>query len=319
MKWWIKFGCFLTGWNSQILSYCSEASFKHLKKYTAALLILILLWGFTGYSFAYEYVEAPWWGCAICAMVFIIIVIQIERQIILTVGKSNWALGFRVFIAVIMSLIGSSIIDQIIFGKDIDRKMIEIVDEKAAEQSRIRTAQINEEQGRIQINMDSIGIINNRLNDEITEKPEIITYISTGTTVRDSTGKVMSTEKGVTAQTTPNPKIKQVAMNDTILQQLRDRYRLLSDKKMQVESELRKELSENAGFLEDLNAMIEILSERPIALIFYSIVFLFLMSLELFVVTSKFGDKKCDYDLIVEHQLQIKQQTLEELVKKMSS
>lgn len=40
MKWWIKFGCFLTGWNSSILSQCSEASFKHLKKYTAALLIL---------------------------------------------------------------------------------------------------------------------------------------------------------------------------------------------------------------------------------------------------------------------------------------
>ena len=25
MKWWIKFGCFLTGWNSNILSQCSEA------------------------------------------------------------------------------------------------------------------------------------------------------------------------------------------------------------------------------------------------------------------------------------------------------
>ena len=56
MKWWIKFGCFLTGWNSSILSQCSEASFKHLKKYTAALLILIIIWVFTGYCFAERYV-----------------------------------------------------------------------------------------------------------------------------------------------------------------------------------------------------------------------------------------------------------------------
>ena len=41
----------------------------------------------------------------------------------------------------------------------------------------------------------------------------------------------------------------------------------------------------------------------------------FLISLELFVVTSKLGDKKCDYDMIIEHQLNVKTQALEELVK----
>lgn len=44
----------------------------------------------------------------------------------------------------------------------------------------------------------------------------------------------------------------------------------------------------------------------------------FLTSLELFVVTSKLGDKKCDYDLIVEHQLDIKKAALEELVKNLN-
>lgn len=47
----------------------------------------------------------------------------------------------------------------------------------------------------------------------------------------------------------------------------------------------------------------------------YHIIFAFLISLELFVVTSKLGDKKCDYDMIIEHQLNVKTQALEELVK----
>ena len=94
MNWWLNLGCFLTGWNRHILSQCSEASYKHLKKYTSALLILIVLWGFTGFCFAQRYVHAPLWGCVLSALFFIIIVVQIERQIILTVGSNKWVQSF---------------------------------------------------------------------------------------------------------------------------------------------------------------------------------------------------------------------------------
>lgn len=98
-----------------------------------------------------------------------------------------------------------------------------------------------------------------------------------------------------------------------------DRLRKQQDEfiqnKLSVENDLREELSSNIGFLEELRAMIEIISTRLEALIFYIVIFSFLISLELFVVTSKLGDKKCDYDLIVEHQLEIKKAALEELVK----
>jgi len=42
----------------------------------------------------------------------------------------------------------------------------------------------------------------------------------------------------------------------------------------------------------------------------------FFFSLELLVLFSKFGDKECDYDLIVKHQLQIKTNALNELANK---
>ena len=53
-----------------------------------------------------------------------------------------------------------------------------------------------------------------------------------------------------------------------------------------------------------------------IALGFYILLFSFLLLLELLVVMSKFGDKPCDYDLIVQHQLAVKEESVRDLVKR---
>lgn len=321
MKWWIKFGCFLTGWNSKILSQCSEASYKHLKKYTAALLILIIMWGFTGFCFAQRYVGAPLWGCIVSAFIFIIIVIQIERQIILTVGSNRWGTCFRFFIAIIMSVLGSAILDQIIFGDDIKRKMVEITDRQVQEQLPMRLNVIDTRLRELQFEIDSLDKVNMKLNEEIAKQPTIKT-ISTSTTYKNERQEDGSYKKipETTVSTNPmaNPRIKQVEANTLNLERLRKQQDDFIQNKMNVENDLRKELSSNVGFLEELRAMIEILSTRIEALFFYLVIFGFLISLELFVVTSKVGDKKCDYDLIVEHQLNIKKAALEELVKNIS-
>lgn len=319
MSWWTKFGCFLTGWNSRILAGCSEASYKHLKKYTSALLILILLWAFTGYCFAERYIGAPWWGCALMAIIFVVIIIQIERQIILTVGSNKWLSSFRVFIAIIMALLGSSIIDQIIFGDDIDKKMIEIRDRQVAEQLPMRLKVIDMKLFELQANIDSLDKVNMALNEEIVKNPTITT-ISTSTTYLQELQPDGSHKEvpQTTVLKTPvqNPRIVQVETNNENLKRLRQQQEDFTLKKMDAEKDLRKELGEHTGFLEELNAMLEIVTTRKEALLFYLVIFAFLISLELFVVTSKLGDKKCDYDLIVEHQLKMKMSALDELAKK---
>lgn len=318
MKWWILFGCFLTGWNSKILSQCSEASYKHLKKYTAALLILIILWSFTGFCFAQRYVGAPLWGCCLSAFIFVIIVIQIERQIILTVGTNRWGVFFRFFIAIIMSILGSTILDQIIFREDVERKMVEITDRQVKQQLPLRLNVIDTKLVDLQLTIDSLTKLNAQLHEEIALKPTIITVSSTTTYIREL--QADGTYKNIpqtTISRTPiaNPRTQQVVVNDSTLKRLRiqqDEYTL---RKINVENDLRKELSSSTGFLEELSALFEILNTRWEALTIYIIIFLFLISLEMFVITSKLGDNKCDYDLIVEHQLKIKSSALEELVK----
>jgi hypothetical protein len=300
------------------LKSCSEASFKHLKKYTAALFILIILWAFTGYCFAERYVHAPWWGCAISSFIFVVVVIQIERQIILTVGSAPGIALFRGFIAVIMSVIGSSIIDQIIFADDIDRKMIEITEDQVTELYPKVVAEYDIELARIQTTIDSLDRMNMRLNEAIANQPTIRT-VSTETVnipMRGPSGNDSIVRRtNVITVPVPNPRIKQVETNENNLKMYRERQKELTEKKMGAKEDLRNKFISETGFLEELRAMIKILHDRTEALIFYIIIFLFLITLELFVVFSKIWDKKCDYDLVVEHQLKTKQTTLEKLSK----
>lgn len=68
---------------------------------------------------------------------------------------------------------------------------------------------------------------------------------------------------------------------------------------MTVEEDTRKECKANVGFLEELEAMAAIITNRRVAGAFYCIFFILLISLELFVVASKMGDKECDYEMTV--------------------
>ena len=104
----------------------------------------MILWGFTGFCFAQRYVHAPIWGCVLSALIFVTIIVQIERQIILTVGTSKVGVIFRLFIAIIMAFLGSAIIDQVIFGEDIKRKMVEITDRQVTELLPIRLKVIDD-------------------------------------------------------------------------------------------------------------------------------------------------------------------------------
>ena len=98
MNWWTKLGCKLTGWSSNVLEQCSEASKCQLSKYTSALLILILIWGVTGFCFAQRYIGLPWWACGFISLFFITIVIMIH---IVSIYKKFLRISFLNSIGVI--------------------------------------------------------------------------------------------------------------------------------------------------------------------------------------------------------------------------
>jgi hypothetical protein len=302
MNWWIKLGCMLTGWSSNVLAQCSEASRSHLSKYTSALLILILIWGITGFCFAQRYIGLPWWGCIMISLFFITIVIMIERQIILTIGKSFSMLIFRAAIAFVMAIIGSTIFDQTLFGKDIDKQMSNTIEIQVEDLTKKRVRVIDEKIASLRFEIDSLDQINAMLQTDVNVHPFVIQKSVTNTTSKIVTpeGEIKTfNTPSVTSTQVANPKQAIIDGNNNKLKDLRKDENKWSEKKQTVEEDVRRECKASVGFLEELEAMWDIITTRKLAGVFYLIFFTFLMSLELFVVVSKMVDKECDYEVAI--------------------
>lgn len=281
MNWWIKLGCKLTGWNSSVLSQCSEASKSQLNKYTSALLILMIVWSITGFCFAQRYIGLPVWGCALVSMVFVTIVIMIERQILLAIHPTKKLASFRIVIAIIMAIVGSTIFDQTMFGKDIDKQMADTIELQTATLTQKRVGIIDGKLTAINAEKDSLDKLNSILQADINANPWIIQRSVTNSQeklVVDGRIKTVN-NPSVTTNQVANPKQDVVNANNEKIKQLVEQEKEWSKKKLTVEEDTRKECKANVGFLEELEAMVSIITNRWVAGAFYIIFFLLLMSL----------------------------------------
>lgn len=318
--WGTKFACFLVGWNADILKECGESSRRTLRKYMSAIIILSIIWGTIGYCFAERYIglESLIGKCA-TSIVFMTIIICVERYIILTGKLSFWMKFFRVLLAILMAVLGSTIFDQIIFMNDVEFEKKEYITQKVNIEVPKRNQLIDNELNKLQYDIDSISRINATLSEEIEKKPatRFSTYeteeVITG---HDSEGKPIKEKITKSVQhLVANPLIEQRNSNEKILEGYNSRKVDLQNKKLETDKIVREEY-ENAstGFLQELEILFtRIIIPKPIALIFYAFLFCFLMLLELLVVMSKGGDGDSDYDLVVHHQQRIKAATLKRM------
>lgn len=227
---------------------------------------------------------------------------MIERQIILTTEKSLSMLAFRAVIALVMAIVGSTIFDQTMFGKDIDKQMANTIEVQVAELTTQRVHTIDEKLAALKTESDSITAINSLLQEDVNKNPFIIqtsrTSASNKVLMPDGSFKTVS-NPSVTKSEVPNPKLTQIETNNKKLDQISEQEQKWTEKKQTMEEDVRKECKESVGFLEELEAMWSIITNRPLAGAFYLVFFFLLMSLELFVVVSKTVDKECDYEAAI--------------------
>lgn len=301
MSWWIKFGCKLTGWNANVWGQCSEASKSQLSKYTSALLILMIVWSIIGFCFAQRYIGLPIWGCALVSLVFVTIIVMIERQILLAIHPTKMLATFRFVIAIVMAVVGSTIFDQTMFGKDIDKQMADTIEQQTADLTQKRVVIIESKLNAIHTEKDSLDKLNTEMQADINAHPWILQKSVTNSQEKlVVNGKIKTVNNpSVTTNQVANPKQAIVMANNEKVKQLDLQERELTQKKLTMEEYTRKECQANVGFLEELEAMVSIITTRKVAGAFYAVFFVLLMSLELFVVASKMGDKECDYEMAI--------------------
>lgn len=318
-----RLGCALIGWNPTILAECGEASIRTLKKYLSAIIILAIVWGTIGYLFADRYIGMEKrLGKVVVSVIFMIIIVCIERFIILKVGKSKVTGIMRIILAFLMATLGATIFDQMIFKNDVEVKMKEIRDEMANEAIKRQAILIDDEISSLTRQRDSIQAELLGLYDEINKKPFIETTEVTTTRIPvvDENGNTtykIQTES--TKKPMPNPLTSQAKLDEESLHTCESQLEDLRDKKLNLADKVREEYATTrVGFLEELRVLFRnIIFKDGIAAVFYVCLFLFMMSLEILVVSSKLGEADCDYDLLVEHQLKVKAETLKKTQEKL--
>ena len=244
MKTLSNIGCFLIGWNKNILSECGEASHRQFRKLISAICIMMVMWGTIGYCFADRYINIESCILKLCvSLAFMFIVLCVERVIILTVGKARLMSAMRVMLALCMAALGSCIIDQIIFSNDIQQTIHDRREDVIQETIYKRLAVFESDMQRITHDMDSLSKATITLGEELAKHPTIKS-VNVSTTEQTVGVDENGNPKKVRNRSTdivniPNPLTGQLnANNDQIqlyqnqLEQLRQDKKEIAEKRL---------------------------------------------------------------------------------------
>lgn len=327
---WIRFGCFMTGQNYSILRSCSEAASKAVKKFTAAMLIVCILWFFIGFTFAQRYLSANIAGCLLAAAIAVVIIIQIERQIVLSINPGRLLLIFRGCLAFMMSILGAVIIDQILLAKDIETEKISYISRRVDEILPLKTRELKSQIAALDTSITAKEREKQEYVNEVTAHPVIKYSTSSSQTIptpvrytdrlgRDSIVMVSRPSVSISNNAIPNPKINLIAALDSTIADMRRLKTAKENTLLNIRPSLEKEMSEKVGFLDELKVMVQLISGSPVALAFWLLWILFFFFIEMLVLVSKMGDKHSDYEKAVLHHMNLQIWRLDALAKGLST
>lgn len=323
MKTLNNIGCALIGWDKNILKECGEASHRQFRKLISAICIMMILWGTIGYCFADRYINIESLVLKICiALMFMLIVLCVERVIILTVGKARLMTVMRVMLALCMAFLGACIFDQIIFQNDIQQTIHDRREDVIQETTAKRLMVFNSDIQRITHDLDSLSKSTITLGEELAKHPTIksvnVSTIEQAIGVDENGNPKKVRNRSTEIVNIPNPLTGQLNANNEQIQLYQNQLEQLRQDKKEIAGKVTDEIhSRPVGFIEELEGTLKVVSNSWISLVFYIVLFCFLTFLELFVLTIKMGESKCDYDLIVENQLKLKKNLMDQTAQSM--
>ncbi len=300
LGWLYSVMCFFIGYNKTLLSHCSEQSRNQVKKYFAALVIMMILWGFIGYNLGRVYFKLPWLYASVVAAVLVVLVIMVERQIILS-SKNKWIKGVRIFLAAAMAVLGAVITDQIIFQEDLEKMKVTAVQEEVERLLPYRTMQLQQQIAELDSIISVKESEKNKLTREVERRPRIYTYDVE--VERDSANNVV--RKFIKRQSIPNPKIEMLKDLNAQIKSLRDEKRQKETQLITMRQELEEELKSKKGFIDEINLMIKLILGSWGGIIAWASFFLIFLAMELLIVVTKYFESESDYDKMIQYSAQV--------------
>jgi hypothetical protein len=312
---WLKFGCFLTGYNYQLLSESSESSKKYIKKITSALIIIVSIWSMVGYMFASRYAGANEFVSLLGAIMAGVIIVQIERQIILGDKVHARTIIFRLLLGLIVAIIGALILDQVFFKNDIAKKKEDLLNKRIVE--RVSDVQ-KQAEDNIKLNLTKIDSLREKIDENILIASKSGYRIQTGDIVQKTENK--GPDGAINPQTVrtklydKHPKLEE---NNALRNQISiyESYNSIENDSLFSRIERAKQSARNEppGFLDELTIIVELATQSGIAFFAYIIFLLFFIFIELFIVLAKLNDGDNDYHRLLQYQEKIREERLKVL------
>jgi hypothetical protein len=291
----LHFQCLISGFDYELMKRSSIKSKKQALIYSNAILVIAIIWLGLGVGIGRLYggdsALTPWLMGTICPL----LIILIERIIVQT-PNSKWTFAGRFFIGILISMVGSTLMTQVLFSKDI---MVEKRTARRSEEVQIRKQRIQD------------------LSQQNNRSAEASSNISAQGTVVDvfqtnPDGKIVSVGKRESGSRLREMKAQREAQQARE-KQIAQYERELIDIDKIVDASIAS-AGNQRSLLDDLNAMGQIVSKptpdgkkvlgvfNNQAGLFRQIFFLLILALELLVVSIKFASSKdkFDYQLYLE-------------------
>jgi hypothetical protein len=281
------------------------------------MLIVCILWFFIGFTFAQRYLSSNLTGCVLAGIIAVIIIVQVEKQIILSINPSRLLLIFRSCLAFMMSILGAVIIDQILLEKDIELEKMSYIAKRVDTLLPAKTAELKKQISDLDTTINNKEAEKKPLSEDYSKSPTI-TVVSTqtqelmvpttfkGASGNDSTihvrRQVTSTQKNII----DNPKKESIKYLDSTIGSMRQQKAQKENELLHIRPALEKEMKEKTGFLDELKVMVQLISSSYVALGFWLLWILFFFFIEMLVLFSKMGDKASDYEKTVLHHMNLR-------------
>lgn len=284
--------CFFTGFDSTLMLECSKLSIKRLKSYFAALVIISIIWFLIGYKFSTLYVKLPLWGGLLAGMAATLIIIMIERQIMLQVKSNTGFAVFRVIMGIITAFIGATIIDQILFQDDIERKMLETNENEVEMLMPVKIKEFREKEKEYDKKIQSLDSALKKQQAEMEKRPFVYDVSVEIDTVRKTTSTKTVTK--------PNPAREEIEKIRKEIKYWQGKKDTITYKIMNLRQEVENEVKGKKGFLTEIKALMSVIWGSTMSIIVYLIFFAMFLVIELLVVLIKSLNKThTDYEMKV--------------------
>lgn len=309
-----RFLCKFVGWDASVLKECCQASYSQLYKMTSALLIIMGIWGVNGFLVSDLFLHLPGWACCLVSLVFMFVVWNIERIMILTFGNPWMMKAFRMALAFLMAVFGSILIDHKFFEDDINKELAAQLREEIHKETKYRQDNLQLEMNTIEANMEKLHASIEETSLKVAKNPVVsrnqVQKRATGEV--DENGNPIMEVVGTTSQNFENPLNAKLKADQDLYSKYDSNLQELRLKKVNIDKEVESSMSgRNPGFLSMLEATYDVITQSKISMAAYLVFFLIMICLEMFVVMIKTGDTPCDYDLILENQLRLRRQMIE--------